>query len=322
MHYLLRLAEAGREAQAPRSRIRPDVLAVIAERLPQVRTESWVGRVLVESERDVAAVLADIHGVMSVSPCRIVELAELPAAIDALAAQVMPGASSFRVAVKRSGEHAFSSHEKAAELGARVGRAYPQVGVDLNEPDVTLGVEIRDDTCYVYSRVITGLDWRAQPLPAPGDWPRFLVDQMLGRLVPWLRLLGFDTITVLDEADAKLQRVARADNRVLLTKDFELSQSQAVNVHFVDADEPLEQIAEVLAAYTISPEPARMFTRCTLCNADVELVDKAAYRDHIPAAAYEAYDEFSYCKACDKVYWKGAQYERILEKLAELEAND
>jgi len=318
VHYLLRLAEAGREAQAPRSRIRPDVLAVIARRLPQVRTSSWVGRVLVETEGEVADVLADIHGVMSVSPCQVVALDQLDETIDALAARVLPGASSFRVAVKRSGDHEFRSHAKAAELGARVRRAFAGVAVDLDDPEVTLGVEIRDDTCYVYSRVLSGLDWRAQSLPEPGSWPRFLVDQMLGRLVPWLRLLGFDTITVLDEADAKLQRVARADNRVLLTKDFELSRSQAVNVHFVEAADPLDQVAEVLNVYGIRVDPQRMFSRCTGCNAVVELVDKADYADRIPAAAYEAYDEFSYCKACDKIYWKGAQYERIVDKLEEL----
>ncbi len=318
MYYVLRLAEAGREAQEPRSRVRPDVLAVVGERLPDVRVTSWVGRIVVESAEDVLDVLTDIHGVLSVSPCTLVDLDQLSDAVDVLAGQRVPGASSFRVLVKRTGEHSFNSHQKAAELGGRVLRLFRDVRVDLEHPDVIIGVEIRDRDCYVFSEIVPGLDRREQDLVTPGAWPKFLVDQMLGRLLPWFRLLGFDTITVLDEADSLLQRVARAENRVLLTKDYELSLSHAVNVYYVDASEPMAQVAEVLAYYNISVDPARMFTRCTQCNAGVRQVDKREFADRIPEPAYTMYDEFHHCSGCDKLYWKGAQYERIVDQLGQL----
>jgi len=320
MYYLLRLAEAGREAQAPRSRVRPDVLAVIGERLPQVRTTSWVGRVVVDADEDVLNVLEDIHSVISVSPCQVVALRDLDEAVDRIAAQTMPGARTFRIAVKRSGDHAFNSHDKAAELGGRVLGLFPELRVDLAQPERLVGVEIRDDVCYVYTRVVHGLDHRAHELADLGERPRFLIDQMLGRLLPWFRLLGFDTITVLDEADSKLQRIARAEHRLLLTKDLELSHSQAVNVYFVQGDDVLDQINEVLVRYGIELDESRMFSRCTLCNAPIHLVDKRDFVSRIPAEAYDQYDEFSHCADCDKIYWKGSQYERILDQLDELRA--
>ena len=53
--------------------------------------------------------------------------------------------------------------------------------------------------------------------------PRFVVDGMLGSLARWLRLLGYDADYDNRRDDAELVRLARAENRVLLTRDQELA---------------------------------------------------------------------------------------------------
>ena len=52
---------------------------------------------------------------------------------------------------------------------------------------------------------------------------RLLADGMLGRLARWLRLLGYDTAYENDADDLYLARRARAEDRILLTRDRAVS---------------------------------------------------------------------------------------------------
>ena len=68
--YLVRFAESGRDAQPERQGARRDLAGVLADALPEARIETASGRLIVESERDAEAVLADLPGIASFSPCR------------------------------------------------------------------------------------------------------------------------------------------------------------------------------------------------------------------------------------------------------------
>ncbi len=50
----------------------------------------------------------------------------------------------------------------------------------------------------------------------------------------------------------------------------------------------------------------------------VEPVDKASVRDRLPEVAYRSYDSFTHCPGCDKLYWQGGHYDRILARVADL----
>ncbi|MDI7277663.1 MAG: Mut7-C RNAse domain-containing protein, partial [Anaerolineae bacterium] len=49
--------------------------------------------------------------------------------------------------------------------------------------------------------------------------PSFVADAMLGRLARWLRILGYDTLYDPRWHDDELVRLARAQGRILLTRD-------------------------------------------------------------------------------------------------------
>ena len=53
---------------------------------------------------------------------------------------------------------------------------------------------------------------------------KFLADAMLGKLSRWLRMLGQDVEYNVELGDDQLLVQAKAEGRVLLTKDFELYQ--------------------------------------------------------------------------------------------------
>ena len=84
---------------------------------------------------------------------------------------------------------------------------------------------------------------------------RLLADGMLGRLAKWLRLLGYDTAYDNHADDAELARRARAEGRVLLTRDRELSRRRGLRTLLIQSEVLEEQVQEVQNA--LGPHPTR-----------------------------------------------------------------
>jgi uncharacterized protein with PIN domain len=305
-HYLLRFIETGRDAQRgkqPRD---------LASQLPNAQLEAIPGRLFVSSDDDLTEVISHLHGVSSFSPCLPSSLEELPARILQLD---LSRAKSFAVKVKRFGNHDFSSLELARKLAALLIDRW-QLAVDLKNPDVTVGIEIRDQRAWIFDRVIDGIDRRGRSLSEASD--RFVADQMLGRLAAWLRMLGFDTTYVWDLADSEVVRRANAENRILLTRDRPLSKNQAVRVLYVKSRLVEEQVREVVTSVHLKINRSLLFSRCALCNSPLQPVEKESVRARIPPSAYGHYTLFALCPACDKIYWAGSHYQRVLAALGDL----
>jgi uncharacterized protein with PIN domain len=305
--YLLRCVELGREQQARHGKLRRDLAGVIRTRWPDVSIELAPGRLLVHGTVDLAELVA-LPGVLSVSPCLQVARDEVIAAAVAIARD----AGTFSVRVRRDRRHGGPRSLDIARAIAEAITAATGARVDFDHPDVAIGVELRGETALVFDRVIPGIDRTGPAAPRiPGE-PRFVADQMLGRLAARLRLLGYDTLTVHDLADSEVTRLAAG--RILLTRDAALARTQAVPAHFVVATSPREQLAEVVAALALTPDPSRLFTRCTLCNTPVEPAAEADV--DIPPGVRDQGLAFFRCPGCGQVYWRGSHVDRILDDLA------
>lgn len=143
----------------------------------------------------------------------------------------------------------------------------------------------------------------------------FLADEMLGRLSRTLRLLGFDTEYVKGVEDAALLARADADGRALLTRDTQLAErarARGLACVLVRAIEHEAQAREVLAALALVPDPARLMSRCSACNAEL----RPARDDEAAAAPEGARPPFWRCDGCGKLYWEGSHGPRI-RKMAE-----
>jgi uncharacterized protein len=44
-------------------------------------------------------------------------------------------------------------------------------------------------------------------------------------------------------------------------------------------------------------------------------VDKAEVLERLPERVSELHDSFTRCRACERVYWRGSHYERMLAAL-------
>jgi uncharacterized protein with PIN domain/tRNA(Ser,Leu) C12 N-acetylase TAN1 len=314
--YLLRLSEPGRDAQ--RRKERQALVECLGLSHPDAGFADWPGRIVLETSADVQEELAQLHGVVSFSRCQPCALGELESYVVALARANAHGRRSFRVRVRRVGVHPFTSAEKAAELGHAVRLALPGARVDLAHPDVELGVEIRGDRCYVFDAVYPGLDRRARPTPEPPAERRFLVDQMLGRLRAWLRVLGIDAAGTHDQSDGQVLARAVAEERIVLTRDRALARTPGVLVHYVEATRTVDQVREVVAAFALEIRRSHLLSRCTFCNVPVAPIALDDVRGQVPLVARRLYLQFFRCPACARVYWPGDQYQRILAAVGDL----
>ena len=139
---------------------------------------------------------------------------------------------------------------------------------------------------------------------------------MLGTLAKWLRILGYDTVYSPTLSDHQLVRLARAQDRVLLTRDRELVRRRGLRVLLITSEVLDDQIRQVLADLEL--EPDRLFSRCPVCNERLEAIEPQVARLRIPAYVARTHKTFKTCPACQRVYWRGTHWQRMDEHLARL----
>lgn len=159
---------------------------------------------------------------------------------------------------------------------------------------------------------------KAQSAAEKGPDPFFLADAHLGGLARFLRMLGFDTLHDASLHDADIRRVAHEERRIVLTRDRELLKCRDIArgcyVHAVRVE---AQLAEVAARYGLAAR-ARPFTLCLRCNLPLERIDKTAVAERLPEKVRLLQNEFTRCPGCDRVYWPGSHYERMLAAMRRL----
>src|ERR1051325_678576 len=149
-----------------------------------------------------------------------------------------------------------------------------------------------------------------------GDPPppvRLSLDIHLRKLASLLRLAGFDAVLLTD--DAEVAAVSAREDRVALTRDVGLLKRSVIQygrwIRNTDAE---QQLVEVLDRFGIVDE-MHPFARCMECNTPVVHVDIASIADRLPADRSEAFTEFRRCPGCERVYWQGLHYVRLVDLL-------
>ena len=96
--------------------------------------------------------------------------------------------------------------------------------------------------------------------------PSFAVEKTMGRLAKWLRLMGFDTLLETDYPKGMFARHIGPE-RVFLTRTRRaLGSHSAFRTVFLHANEPMDQLAEVIKHAALRREELRPFSRCLQCN--------------------------------------------------------
>jgi len=139
---------------------------------------------------------------------------------------------------------------------------------------------------------------------------------MLGRLATWLRLLGYDTAYLAHADDHELARVARAEDRVLLTRDVELTRRRGMRCVLIESERVSEQLPQVF--HTLGLTAREAFSRCAECNVVLKVVSKESVRGAVPPYVFHTQERFRRCPRCQRVYWRGTHWARMLAQIEDL----
>ncbi len=152
---------------------------------------------------------------------------------------------------------------------------------------------------------------------------KLLCDQMLGSLAKWLRIFGFDTFYANSEiTDEDLLKIAKKENRTVITRDKELSQKaqkQNINLIQIKTIDLEKQLNQVLNLTKVDKE--LILTRCTLCNSLISKIKKSDVKGKVPEKVFDNNDKFWFCSNCNKFYWTGSHYDKINEKINKFTKN-
>ena len=148
---------------------------------------------------------------------------------------------------------------------------------------------------------------------------KFLADNMLGRLATWLRLLGYDTVYIPHADDPTLARVARAEDRILLTRDVDLTNRRGLNFLLIESEKVENQVRQVFHAFNLSAQEA--FSRCARCNALLKEVSKDSACGLVPPYVFQTQERYRQCSQCQRIYWRGTHWARMLARLEDLNSD-
>jgi uncharacterized protein with PIN domain len=158
---------------------------------------------------------------------------------------------------------------------------------------------------------------------------KFLVDRMLGRLIAWLRICGYDTKSALGfeptpNEDTTLIGLAKKEERILVSRDRALvnrAKKAGVDAVLASSDDVKAQLEELIKRYGLDIDPD--MTRCTECNstlreateADIEKIKSAG---QVPERIINNAPQLWVCDKCGKVYWQGSHWRSILKTAEEV----
>ena len=113
------------------------------------------GRILVDAPDEAVEMIAKVPGVVSVSPARVMDYEEVPVYLKEALKRFSPG--SFKVETQRL-DKAFlkTSMEVNREIGAFIVENFGWK-VDLENPELTVGIEIINGKAYVFFEKIKGV---------------------------------------------------------------------------------------------------------------------------------------------------------------------
>ncbi|MEP0751474.1 Mut7-C ubiquitin/RNAse domain-containing protein [Trichocoleus sp. Lan] len=211
--------------------------------------------------------------------------------------------------------HVFEERASIKDTIESFGVPHPEVDyIEVNGKPVDFSYIVTDsDRIHVYpiSAATEKTSSVSLVRPQPLKFPRFVLDIHLGKLATSLRMLGFDTLYRNDYDDLELAQISASEERILLTRDKGLlMRSLVTHGYYVRETNPERQVGEIMGRFALI-EFVKPLQRCLRCNGLLEPVDKESILDQVPPNIQQSIDEFSRCRECAHVYWKGTHYEQM-----------
>jgi uncharacterized protein with PIN domain len=147
---------------------------------------------------------------------------------------------------------------------------------------------------------------------------RFVAESTLGKLCKWMRMAGCDVVFdgSLPEA-SRLADLAREDSRLVLTRTAEIYKILGSYwAMFITANDPTDQIHQVIRSCGIKRQHLNPLTRCLRCNCAVEVCTSLQVQDQVPEHILHIYANYHRCPRCGRVFWPGSHARHGLEMIS------
>jgi uncharacterized protein with PIN domain len=151
------------------------------------------------------------------------------------------------------------------------------------------------------------------------DTPKFIVDHNVGKLVKWLRLMGYDTRFFNGNDDSELVAMAQAEGRVILSRDTQIMKRRVITsgklkAVLIQSDEPERQIHQVIDTLGLDCR-FRPFALCLECNQPLVERSKDEVKELVPPYVFKTQNQFMQCPNCQRIYWRGTHWRAMTERL-------
>ena len=148
---------------------------------------------------------------------------------------------------------------------------------------------------------------------------KFIVDNNVGKLVKWLRIMGYDTLFFSGSDDSGMIAIALAEDRVILTRDTQIVERRVVTsgrlkAILIQSDEPELQMQQVIDSLNLDCQ-FKPFTLCLECNQPLVERSKQQVQDLVPAYVFQTQSQYMECPACHRIYWRGTHWQAMTKKL-------
>jgi uncharacterized protein with PIN domain len=148
----------------------------------------------------------------------------------------------------------------------------------------------------------------------------FVVDEMLWKLGRFLRIAGFEVSIPRPTDDNELARISIEENKILLTRDRDLSSRKDACSFRIYSDNIILQLRELKEGLDLDDLP-REGSNCPACGHYLVIIpgndlDKRI-ESGIPPKVRLKQDPIYFCEKCGKVYWRGKHWEGIARILGE-----
>ncbi|MDP3732015.1 MAG: Mut7-C RNAse domain-containing protein [Candidatus Omnitrophota bacterium] len=150
---------------------------------------------------------------------------------------------------------------------------------------------------------------------------KFILTKELGRLVKWLRILGFDTVYYNQDNPSSLIIQALRDERMILTRNQRLPQGRGLKIVLIKNEKIKNQVEEILKTLKIRLDSEAMFSRCILCNEGLVEIAKDKLKDKVPEYVFKTQEVFLTCPECKRIYWQGTHWGNVQKTLEEIKWN-
>ena len=151
---------------------------------------------------------------------------------------------------------------------------------------------------------------------------KFIVDENSGKLVKWLRMLGFNTIFFIGSNDSEMVSLALAENRVLLTRDRQIAKRRVaivgkLKVITIMSDNLSDQLRQVAVALNLNGFRIQPFTLCLEDNHILVPITKEEVKDRVSPYVFHTQESFVECPKCHRIFWRGTHWQNMRAKIAQ-----